>query len=225
MVIALLSHMPRHHRIQQNEFPYHVTTQTNAKRFVLKKWVYKIIIAVLNEASVKYNAHIHHFKLMDSHYHMKLQTPESNISTIMWYINNQIAKRMNKRSGSSGHVWGSRFSCSIVQDDKHALQCVKYIYNNGVRAGLCKQASEDPRLSSFEFYARGKKIEFTVVEDTVFLMLGINEQERRLNFVKVINEQQLSEVEINQIRKRLRKMFFGSADFIERMKARYLGTV
>ena len=86
---------------------------------------------------------------------------------------------------------------------------------------MCNRASEDEQLSTFEFYARGKKVEFIVTEDDVYLMLGKNRRERQEEFVRLV-DQPMDEEEIEAIRSGLRKLFYGSADFVERMKARYL---
>lgn len=217
----MYSGMPRHARILQDEYPYHVSTRTNGKVFVFKKWTYKIIIGVLVDATKRFDVQIQHFKMMDNHYHMKLQTPSANISEIMWFINNQIAKRYNRRRDVTGHLWGERFHATIIDNDAYADRCVFYIYNNGVRAGLCKRASEDDRFSTFEFYVRGRKVEFVVSEDSVYLLLGKNRKEREEQFLIMI-DQPLNVEEIDAIRNGLRKLFYGSADFIERMKAKYL---
>lgn len=188
---------------------------------MFKNWTYKIIIAVLAEATKRYEVKIEHFKMMDNHYHMKLMTPSSNIDIIMWFINNQIAKRINKRNGVTGHLWGNRYHATIVQTDEHAERCVWYIYNNGVKAGLCNKASEDERFSTFDFYARGKKIDFSVNEDSVYLMLGSSSIERQEAFLLMVDGLQNDE-EIKAIRNGLRKLFYGSADFVESMKTKYL---
>ncbi|MFA4873870.1 MAG: transposase [bacterium] len=213
--------MPRPHRIRQDEYPYHITTRTNGRAFIFKKWTYKIIIGVLTDATKRYDVKIEHFKMMDNHYHLKLMTPSSNVDRIMWFINNQIAKRINRRNAVTGHLWGERYHATIVQSDEHAERCVWYIYNNGVKAGLCKRASEDERFSTFEFYAKGKKLDFCVTEDTVYLMLGDDRAERERQLILMVDGS-MGTVEAEAIRTGLRKLFYGSADFIERMKVKYL---
>ncbi len=212
--------MGRPNRIRQNEYPYHVCTRTVGRALILKKWAYKIIIAVLVEVTKRYDVQIEHFKMMDNHYHLKLTTPSSNIDKIMWFINNQIAKRINRRNGTSGHIWGARNHSTIIENDEYANKCVYYMYNNGVKAGLCKRASEDERLSTFDFYAKGKKIEFVVTEDSVYLMLGRDRNERQEQFIIMVDGLP-DEEEIKAIRSGLRKLFYGSADFTERMKTKY----
>jgi len=159
--------------------------------------------------------------MMDNHYHLKLNTPSSNIDRIMWFINNQIAKRINRRNGVTGHLWGERYHATIVQSDEHAERCVWYMYNNGVKAGLCRKASEDERFSTFEFYAKGKRVDFCVSEDSVYLMLGNDRAERERQFVIMVDGL-MDAREIDAIRMELRKLFYGSKDFIEGMQAKYL---
>ena len=121
-----------------------------------------------------------------------------------------------------GHLWGKRFDASIVENEKYLANCVKYIYVNGVKVGICNRASTDKQFSTFDFYARGKKMEFTVTEDCVYLLMGNTRAERQQYFLATMDEP-LHDDEIEAIRNGLRKLFYGSADFIERMRWKYLG--
>lgn len=212
--------MARKHRIQQNEYAYHVTTRTNGKCFTLKKWACRIIGVILELACLRYGAQIHNFKLMDNHYHMTITTPKANISEIMWFINNRIAKRMNKLLGTCGHFWGARFHATIIDNDKYALRCLRYVYTNGVRAGLCRRASEDRRYSTYRYYACGSKIDFTVANDPTFMAFGKSWGARRKEFRELMN-MPLSDSELKSIRRSLRRRFYGSELFMNQMKAKY----
>jgi len=214
--------MPRHPRILQDEYPYHVSTKTAGKIFVFKKWTYQIIIEVLVEAQKRYGVCIHHFKMMHTHYHALLSTTSSNLSEFQWYVNSQIARRLNKRMDRKGHLWGKRFDATIVENEKYLGNCTKYIYINGVKVGICKRASEDDQFSTFDFYARGKKMKFTVTEDCVYLLAGNTNTERQQWFQATMDEP-LNDMEIEAIRKGLKKLFYGSADFIQQMRWKYLG--
>jgi len=213
--------MGRISRILQDEYPYHVSTRSNGRKFVFKKWTYKLILKVLKNAVKRYNVRIHHFKMMSNHYHMKISTPDANISEVMCYINGQIAKGYNLRMGIKGHLWGNRYASPIIEKDEYDARCVHYIYNNGVRAGICESASEDEQLSTFDFYARGVKLDFEVTEDDVFLLLGENREERQGNFRRMFEKTMTSGM-IDTIRAGLRRPFFGSELFENEMKLKYL---
>lgn len=213
--------MPRPPRILQDDLPYHITTRTAGRILVFRKWTYKIFIDVLIKAQKRYGVIIHHFKMMHTHYHMVAKTTKSNISQFEWYVNNQVSKRINKRMGRKGHLWGERFHSTIVQTDKHLAACSRYIYINGVRVNYCRRASEDDQFSTFEFYARGKPVPFNVTEDDFYMMDGSTEAERRERFIQFV-DQPVPDEEIKAIKNGLKKLFYGSADFVERMKRQYL---
>lgn len=213
--------MPRNPRVQQSVFPYHITTKTAGQFFAFNKETYKIIIGVLVAALKLYPFQLHHFKMMHTHYHMIISTPHSNISKIMWFINNMIAKKINELMDRKGHLWASRFRSSIIDTNEYLGNAIGYIYLNGVRAKICMTAAEDKQLSTFEFYANGKKIDFDVVEDCVYLMWGSTPEIRQATFMSIFSAPR-NEEEILAIRNGLRKIFYGSADFIKFMKSMYL---
>lgn len=212
--------MGRKHRIQQNEYAYHVTTRTNGRCFTLKKKANKIIGPILEEACIRYKTCVSHFKLMDNHYHMSISTPDANISEVMWFINNRIAKKMNWSLGTTGHFWGARFHSTIIDDEKYALRCMRYIYTNGVRAGLCRRASEDKKYGTFSYYAYGRMIDFSVTSDPIFMALGRRWATRRKEFRELM-DLPLTDEELSSIRRGLRRRFYGSAEFMSKMKAKY----
>jgi putative transposase len=214
--------MARALRILQDEFPYHVCTRTNGRVFKFRKNTFKIFIRVLNDVVKKFEAKIEHLQLMSNHYHLKLFTPQANLHRIMHYFNGQIAVRSNRQTGVKGHLWEKRYHSTIISNDDYAQNCVVYLYNNTVRAGMCKTPGESEMLSSFDFYAKGKKIEFTVTEDQVFLLLGDDDEERRRNF-RALFEEPLSPEREASIGTMLRSYFCGPPEFVRRMRERYAG--
>ncbi len=168
----------------------------------------------------RFRVHIQHFKLMDDHYHLKMFTPFGNISAAMQFINFQLALLINRQDKVKGHLWEQRFHATIIETDAYEFACVRYIYQNGVRAGICKRASDDPRLSSFEFYAKGKLIPFVVVEDDFYLALGTTPKERQIAFIEIMNAPVNKDQSII-VRQGLRKLFFGSPGFMARMRQKY----
>lgn len=212
--------MPRPLRILQNEYSYHVVTRTNGRLFKFRPSTYKLFISILNDISKKYDARIQHFQLMGNHYHLKILTPKANLHKIMHYFNGQIARRLNKSQGVKGHLWEQRYRSSIISTDEYAQVCVAYIYNNPVRAKLCAKIEDSKLLSTYNFYVKGKQIEFSVHADEVFLMMGRNELERRNRFKEFVQSQYLPET-VTSIRKTLKNQFIGSADFVQKMRQKY----
>jgi REP element-mobilizing transposase RayT len=93
--------------------------------------------------------------LMSTHYHLLVETPRTNLSAGMRDLNSAYARRVHKRHGSRGHVYGGRFSQRLVQRDGHLLATVRYIARNPVEAKLCRRASDWP-WSSHRALCRGE---------------------------------------------------------------------
>jgi putative transposase len=212
--------MGRPRRVIQNIYPYHLVCRTNNRSFRFhQRQVIRIALKALKETHEKYNLLPHHFVLMSNHYHIVATATEENLHRAMQYLNSRIAMRVNNLVRRSGHLWGDRYGSCIIDTDEHYLACVRYIYRNPLRANMVQNLEEFPD-SSFQFWAFGKKLDVLLIEDHLVFRLGKNKHKVRQYFrVLVLNEgMAISDEEVN---KGLGKMFFGSADFIQRMKETY----
>jgi len=213
--------MSRPLRIKQDEYPYHITTKTNNGDFLLKndEETRGIFLKVLRGAEKKYKVRVKHFVLMENHYHMILQTKGENIDRVMQYINSLVARLINKKEGRKGHLWGERYHATIIESEEYGLQAMRYIYNNPVRAKIVKRV-EEYENSSYSFYAYGKDIGLELMGDEIYESLGKTEEQRRKNFIDFISEE-IKEEEMLRIKKIHKDLFFGSDDFIIKMKEKY----
>ncbi|MCP3895773.1 MAG: transposase, partial [Bacteroides sp.] len=56
-----------------------------------------MFVELLKEASVAWNIRICAYCLMPNHYHLLVQTPDSNLSRSMRHLNGIYTQRFNKR--------------------------------------------------------------------------------------------------------------------------------
>jgi putative transposase len=94
----------------------------------------------------------HSYCLMGNHYHLLVDTPNSDLPEGMRDLNSAYATRFNTANESDGHVFQGRYHARTVRSDEHALQVARYIPLNPVRAGLCP-APEDWPWSSYRAIA------------------------------------------------------------------------
>lgn len=136
--------MPRKLLIKTNEFPYHITNRSNNRDFfyVPNELLWPIFINCLNELRVQYKCKIHSFVLMSNHYHLIISTSEYNIGEAMKYFHREVARQANKLSGRINHFFGGRYKWSLICDELYYWNCVKYIFRNPIRAGLCSNVNE-----------------------------------------------------------------------------------
>ena len=212
--------MGRPLRVIQNIYPYHLVTRTNNRSFRFnQRETIRIFFKALKETSEKYSFLIHHVVLMTNHYHIIATATEENLHRAMQYLNSRIAVRYNKHVRRSGHLWADRYGSCIIDTDEYYLACVRYIYRNPKRAGMVTDLEEFPD-SSFQFWAFGRKIDVVLVEDHLVMRWGKSRKRISTNFrILVLRKETMFTDE--QVRKGLRRMFFGSADFMQRMHDSY----
>jgi putative transposase len=171
---------------------------------------------------VKYKLKVHHFILMINHYHMVAQTEDENLDRAMQYFNSQVATRFNKLYGRSGHLWGGRYHCSILDTEGAYDRAVCYLYRNAHRAGYRGKALVDElkRYSTFSFYAFGERVDVTVTPDGMFLRLSSDVREARRQFIEMIMHA-IDDEGDRELRQALRHPVCGSQKFLDRMKAHF----
>ena len=84
------------------------------------------------------------FCLMDTHYHLLIETPAPNIAAAMHRLNGLYARSFNRRHGRVGHLFQARYHAVLVQTDNHLLELFRYLALNPVRGGLCSSPEDWP---------------------------------------------------------------------------------
>jgi len=91
--------------------------------------------------------------IMDNHFHLLLETNETNdISKVMQSFLLSFGNRYRKRHHYAGHLWESRFQSRLLVNEVYVLECLDYIHNNPVKAGVVAKPEDYP-WSSFFFYS------------------------------------------------------------------------
>ena len=112
----------------------------------------KILIEVVARYKERFNFRIYAVVLMDNHYHMVVESnPTHNISKIMQAIQLAYGSQYRKKYKFIGHLWQSRFQSKIFLGERYILECLDYIHENPVKAGLVMRA-QDYRWSSSGIY-------------------------------------------------------------------------
>jgi len=145
--------MTREKRVYYSDAVYHVSLRGNNKRDVLGTAEdKKIFLELLGKFKIRLGFKLYGLVLMDNHAHLVIHPVDKfNISRIMQSISLSFSFKFRKRYNYSGHVWQGRFKSSLVDEDRYLLNCLEYIHNNPVRAGLVRKA-EDYVWSSCRFY-------------------------------------------------------------------------
>jgi len=138
--------MPRPLLIRSETHPYHVTSRCNNKEFfsIPLMNVWDIMIYHLRQEVEDHKLAIHAFVLMSNHFHLLCHTPKGNLDQIMHRFLRSTSMHINSKRNSINHLWGGRYKWSLIESQNHYYQVYRYVYQNPVRAGLCKKVEDYP---------------------------------------------------------------------------------
>ena len=138
-----MSRLPRNY--MKTPF-FHVITQGIEKRFIFDKPEdIKYYIKIMYKIKEEHNINIIAYCIMNNHTHMLIETQLiEQLSKYMQRINTKYGKYYNKKYNRVGYVFRDRFKAEGIYSEKHLYNCIKYIYNNPVKAGICNKAEEYP---------------------------------------------------------------------------------
>jgi REP element-mobilizing transposase RayT len=137
--------MARPLRIEFAGALYHVTSRGDGQEDIyLDDEDREIYLTVLDEVSERFNWVVHAYCLMSNHYHLLIETPDSNLSKGMRQLNGVYTQRFNRKHIRVGHVFQGRYKAILVQKESYLLELARYIVLNPVRAHMVRSAKDWP---------------------------------------------------------------------------------
>lgn len=141
--------MARKKLIRQNAFPYHVYIRSNNRDWfqlpLNRMW--DLCIECFQYGLEHAHVRIHSFVLMKNHYHVLLTTPNCDLDKFMRAFNRKLSQRINKEAGVINHKFANGYKWTIVDSRSYLFNIYRYIYQNPVRAGLCRLCVDYPYTS------------------------------------------------------------------------------
>ncbi len=131
---------------------YHVTARGNERRKIfLSHRDYEKFLSYLTDAIHKYGVILHAFVLMANHYHLIVETPKANLSSLMHSLNSAYTTYFNIKRKRAGHLFQGRYKALLIDVDNYLLEVSRYIHLNPVWAGITEKP-ENYRYSSYRAY-------------------------------------------------------------------------
>lgn len=123
---------------------FHIMVQGNNKDYIFnsEKDIYEYI-KIMKETKEKNDIIILAYCIMNNHAHMLINEENvENLTKYMHRVNLIYAKYYNKKYDRVGYVFRDRYKTQPIYSEKHLHACVRYIHNNPVKAGICRNANE-----------------------------------------------------------------------------------
>lgn len=113
-----------------------------------------------------YGLRLHSFVLMSNHFHLLLTAPNGNLSEALLYFMRETSREITRSSGRINQTYGIRNHKTRIGDYLYFMNSYKYVYQNPVRAGICKNAEDYP-YSSLHGLCGLSRLSIPLVEDTI----------------------------------------------------------
>jgi putative transposase len=141
--------MARMPRVQYSGAIHHVTARGASRGTIFRTdRDYSVFLATLAGAVGSTGWECLAYCLMPNHYHLLLETPETNLSEGMYQLNSTYARRFNWEHDHTGHVFQSRFHATLVTGEAHLFEALRYVVLNPVRGAIVDRP-DDWRWSSY----------------------------------------------------------------------------
>ncbi|UCG66506.1 MAG: transposase [Deltaproteobacteria bacterium] len=209
--------MSRPLRIQYPDAWYHVMNRgRRGDEVFIEAKDYLSFIDLLKEIVEDYNVKVSAYCLMPNHYHLLVQTPDSNISRAMRHLNGVYTQRYNRTHHCDGQLFRGRYKAILVEADSYLLELLRYIHRNPLEANLVDNLQKYNWSSHKGYLSKAKKWDW--LYRSFALSLFSNDHTKSIKLYKQFVSQEVPD-EINKILGR-RKLppVLGSKKFIDKVK-------
>lgn len=100
---------------------------------------YLDFLSCVQKAQERYPFKIHALCLMTNHFHMLIETGETELWKIMQRILHPYARIFNDRYHFSGHLFEGRYTSRLIEDERYFLEVSRYIHLNPVKAQMVRE--------------------------------------------------------------------------------------
>lgn len=131
---------------------YHIMGRGNRRAAIFKSDEDNTVFLMqLKQVMERYPFDLHAYCLMTNHFHLELTTKEHPIWKIMKPVMQNYAMWFNQRYGYDGHVFDSRYTSCLIEDEIYFLEVSRYIHLNPVKAHMVRNPL-DYEHSSYSIY-------------------------------------------------------------------------
>lgn len=161
---------------------FHVITQGIEKSFIFEKPEdIKYYVKIMYKIKEEHNIDIIAYCIMNNHTHMLIETKAiEQLSKYMQRINTTYGKYYNKKYSRVGYVFRDRYKAEGIYSEKHLYNCIKYIHNNPVKAGICNKAEEYPysnyKMMKTEFKERYSLMTNSECNNEEYVFIDVDEK-------------------------------------------------
>ena len=124
---------------------YHITARATGRDYLFTEdRERRFFLRLLGDVVNRFRWRCLEYCVLGTHYHLLLETPDANLDRGMQRLNGLYGQWFNREHTRRGHLFGDRYGSTVVKRQPHAVEIVRYIAQNPVRAGLCARPEAWP---------------------------------------------------------------------------------
>jgi len=174
--------MPRQAREKSKNGTYHIILRgINQQQIFEEAEDYEKLLEIIKYCKSISEFEIYAYCLMGNHIHLLIKVQKEPIEQIFKRICGRFVYWYNIKYQRVGHLFQDRFKSEPVETTDYLMTVIRYIHQNPVKAGICKEIEDYP-YSSFKAYIDRAKI-----VDTEFI-LNMRGLERFVKFNRIKND-------------------------------------
>lgn len=144
--------MPRQARKKSKSGIYHILIRgINQQQIFEDNEDFEKFLQVLKDCKAISEYKLFAYCLMGNHIHLLIKEEKEPIKQIVKRIANRFVYWYNIKYQRVGHLFQDRFKSEPVENDAYFITVIRYIHQNPIKAGLCKDISSY-KFSSYNDY-------------------------------------------------------------------------
>jgi len=129
--------MSRRKRLWYPGAIYHVMSRGNRRTTLFRETAdYVRFLQCIQRAKKIYKFKIHSLCLMTNHFHLAIETTDTELWKIMQRILHPYSMDFNDKYDFTGHLFESRYTACLIEDESYFLEVSRYIHLNPVKAHI-----------------------------------------------------------------------------------------
>ncbi len=136
----------------------HVYSRSLDKKFIYRsREDFECFRDLLKEAKWKSGFRIHHYCLMNTHFHLVVSIESLRLfSRALKEIKQGYAKAYKDKYKKQGPIWWGRFGSQLIESERYLYACGLYIEMNPVKAGMVARPEDWEYSSSRHYFLKQK---------------------------------------------------------------------
>ena len=180
--------MPRQARKKSESGIYHVMLRgINQQQIFEDAEDYAKFVEILKDCKAICEFELFAYCLMGNHIHLLLKEGTESLEQIFKRLCGRFVYWYNIKYRRTGHLFQDRFKSEPVDSEQYFWTVLRYIHQNPIKAGLCKQVGDYSYSSYAEYFDTSTFIErdYVLSMMTIEEFVGLNFQEVDTNCMDV----------------------------------------